>query len=73
MEGTGTSATAMLVGTPEDVGGRPDAATVTLAAVKLAIWTWVVVLFTWVSTAPAAPPTVTSVAESVVALDNIRP
>jgi hypothetical protein len=31
MEGTGTSATAMLVGTPEDVGGRPDAATVTLA------------------------------------------
>lgn len=31
MEGTGTSATAMLVGTPEDVGGRPDAAMVTLA------------------------------------------
>ena len=31
MEGTGTSATAMLVATPEDVGGRPDAATVTLA------------------------------------------
>jgi hypothetical protein len=31
MEGNGTSATAMLVGTPEDVGGRPDAATVTLA------------------------------------------
>ena len=31
MEGTGTSATAMLVGTPEDVGGRPDAAVVTLA------------------------------------------
>ena len=30
MEGNGTSATAMLVGTPEDVGGRPDAATVTL-------------------------------------------
>ena len=31
MEGTGTSATAMLVATPADVGGRPDAATVTLA------------------------------------------
>ena len=31
MEGNGTSATAMLVGTPEDVGGRPDAATVTMA------------------------------------------
>ena len=31
MEGNGTSATAMLVGTPEDVGGRPDAATVTVA------------------------------------------
>jgi hypothetical protein len=31
MEGNGTSATAMLVGTPEDVGGRPDAASVTLA------------------------------------------
>jgi hypothetical protein len=31
MEGTGTSATAMLVATPEDVGGRPDAASVTLA------------------------------------------
>ena len=31
MEGTGTSATAMLVATPSDVGGRPDAATVTLA------------------------------------------
>ena len=31
MEGNGTGATAMLVGTPEDVGGRPDAATVTLA------------------------------------------
>ena len=31
MEEIGTSATAMLVGTPEDVGGRPDAATVTLA------------------------------------------
>jgi hypothetical protein len=30
MEGTGTGATAMLVGTPEDVGGRPDAATVTV-------------------------------------------
>ena len=30
MEGNGTSATAMLVGTPEDVGERPDAATVTL-------------------------------------------
>ena len=29
--GNGTSATAMLVATPEDVGGRPDAATVTLA------------------------------------------
>ena len=31
MEGNGTSATAMLVGTPTDVGGRPDAATVTMA------------------------------------------
>ena len=31
MEGTWTSATAMLVATPSDVGGRPDAATVTLA------------------------------------------
>ena len=31
MEGTGTSATAMLVATPADAGGRPDAATVTLA------------------------------------------
>ena len=31
MEGNGTSATAMLVGTPRDVGGRPDAATVTMA------------------------------------------
>ena len=31
MEGNGTSATAMLVATPADVGGRPDAATVTLA------------------------------------------
>jgi hypothetical protein len=31
MEGNGTSATAMLVGTPEDVGGRPAAATVTMA------------------------------------------
>ena len=31
MEGNGTSATAMLVATPADVGGRPDAATVTVA------------------------------------------
>ena len=31
MEGNGTGATAMLVGTPTDVGGRPDAATVTMA------------------------------------------
>jgi hypothetical protein len=31
MKGNGTSATAKLVGTPEDVGGRPDAASVTLA------------------------------------------
>ena len=31
MEGNGTSATAMLVATPADVGGRPDAATVTMA------------------------------------------
>ena len=31
MEGTGTGATAMLVGTPGDAGERPDAATVTLA------------------------------------------
>ena len=31
MEGTGTGATAMLVGTPGDVGERPDAATITLA------------------------------------------
>ena len=31
MEGNGTSATAMLVATSADVGGRPDAATVTLA------------------------------------------
>ncbi|HEU0056168.1 MAG TPA: hypothetical protein VFQ08_02830, partial [Gaiella sp.] len=30
MEGTGTGAAAMLVGSAEDVGGRPDAATVTL-------------------------------------------
>ena len=31
MEGNGTSATAMLVGTPTDVGGRPEGATVTMA------------------------------------------
>ena len=31
MQGTGTGAAAMLVGSAEDVGGRPDAATVTLA------------------------------------------
>ena len=31
MEGTGTGATAMLVGSPKDVGERPDAATVTMA------------------------------------------
>ena len=31
MDGTATAATARLVGTPADVGGRPDAATVTLA------------------------------------------
>ena len=31
MEGTATAASARLVGTPADVGGRPDAATVTLA------------------------------------------
>ena len=30
MQGTGTGAAAMLVGSAEDVGGRPDAATVTL-------------------------------------------
>jgi len=30
MEGSGTSAAAMLVGSAEDVGGRPDAATITL-------------------------------------------
>ena len=30
MEGTGTGAAAMLVGSAEDVGGRPDAATITL-------------------------------------------
>ena len=30
MEATGTSAAAMLVGMTEDVGGRPDAATLTL-------------------------------------------
>ncbi|HET7514945.1 MAG TPA: hypothetical protein VFJ60_09095 [Gaiella sp.] len=31
MQGTGTGAAAMLVGSAEDVGGRPDAATITLA------------------------------------------